>query len=299
MESGGCDNCGNANWVCDPSRGETVCVDCGLVLPDRAMDEHEERISRTDSKNHDRTQQLDAYFASFTKTRIATKKGGIVPSTVATAQKRLEARGSLHERQLDVYFGDIRDFCTMFEFPKSVSDYARSLVVDYQKNKKIDDTRAVDSKALAICVLMLACAKLSKGITLRVMLGYATDVSESDVRKVRKKLLLCLPEAHSATRTVDIVAHQCVLLDLDMSVESVAVAVLQKCESLVEGKTPSCIAGCCIIIACGLLDKPIDKSDVAAAAQLVVGTLDNLCRAIRKSYNPVLTSAEVRKAQGK
>lgn len=291
MESQQCENCGSVAWVCDPCRGETLCVDCGLVYPERVIDEHEERITRMDAKNYERTQMMDTYFESLAKTKVVSAKKS--KSSVVTAHQRLEARGSLQERQLDTYFADIRDLCVMFDFSKAVSDLAKSLVVAFQKHK--DGERAVDSKSLAVCVLLIASSKLSSGVTLRIMLGYATDVNEEAVRQVRKKLLMYVPEAHVATRTGDIITYQCTLLDLDMAVESVAVAVLQKCDALVEGKTPSSVAGTCILLACGLLGRVIDKADVASASQVVVGTLDNLCRLIRKSHNPVLTPAELRK----
>ena len=65
-----CRNCGSTGFAEDPVRGDSICLDCGCVQPDRIMDETLEKRNFMDSgKDHNRGSELDRYlsFASQSK----------------------------------------------------------------------------------------------------------------------------------------------------------------------------------------------------------------------------------------
>ena len=62
-----CGNCAGSTFVEDFVRGDSICHDCGAVLPELMMDEQLEKRNFMDSgKDHMRGSELDKYltFAS-------------------------------------------------------------------------------------------------------------------------------------------------------------------------------------------------------------------------------------------
>ena len=59
-----CPNCGGTSFLEDYTRGDSVCTDCGAVLPELMMDEQLEKRNFQDSgKDHNRGSELDKYLS--------------------------------------------------------------------------------------------------------------------------------------------------------------------------------------------------------------------------------------------
>lgn len=202
------------------------------------------------------------------------------------ANQKLTGQVNLEQRQ----WKKIRELCQMLNLEGRVADGARDIVYRFSES----GGKQLPVVAGALAAIHLACAQLKVGrplADLMVDLNIAQCVdlpTEGKVWSARKKIVAALPGVDTQTRPEDVILNFSITLELPPPVIEVARRIQTKIQPLVEGKTPSTVAGGCIVMACAALDVPQSKADVSAVAQVAASTLSSFQKIGKKHWSLVV-----------
>jgi transcription initiation factor TFIIIB Brf1 subunit/transcription initiation factor TFIIB len=182
-----CPNCASSCFVEDHSRGDTICSNCGLCLPELMMAEAPDRRTFLgDAKDHNQHFRVDPFFD------LAGYSTVIPETRLNRLQHRLQSCGaSMQQRNLFSGFAHISAFGAMFELPKVVTDTATQMLFEF--SKRIDGVNfGSDSFAVSVCYLALEkhlCVKPIREV------AAVSGIDEKSLRKCLKKLRKTIPPA--------------------------------------------------------------------------------------------------------
>jgi transcription initiation factor TFIIB len=285
-----CPNCGSCSsgFLEDPVRGDTICSECGVCLPEQMMMEAPDR--RTffgDLKSRDQHFRVDPFLALAGCSTIISDR--TLNRLSRVAENRLQSGGeSIAQRNLVNGFGHISSFGVMFELPKVVTDTAKHLLFEFSKRSAVPTIDSSDEKkgkrvncgseSFVLSVCYLAMEKHLCGKPIREVAA-VSGIEEENLRKCLRKLRKVIPdllrsdERQSSDGISNIQAFiQSIVqqLQVGISVENLAVEIAQRAMAdLYEelgGKRPSTIAAACVYLAGKQLNVEMDAEDIAVCA---------------------------------
>jgi transcription initiation factor TFIIB len=275
-----CPNCEGTNFVEDPVRGDVICHDCGVCLPDRIMDEGLEKRNFMDSgKDHNRGTELDKYLSFASQSTVIGKGTG----NLQRAQNRLKPSAmSTKERNLSDGFQNLRTYETMFQLPKNVINTARDLMVEYDK-KKDKTMHGARSPAFALAIVYFAMNLHKMGRTIKEVAGLS-NVEEKSIRSYIKKIQKTIPTSLIAHTTAsDFI--RIIVSDIEgpLLLEQFACEIAERgtnhlcvatcIKEFLNGKRTSTLAAGAILVAAEQMkDLQVSAEDVAGCAQVSVST---------------------------
>lgn len=319
--SGICDNCQTnpPSWVEDPTRGDYICCDCGMVQDMKMLDlAYEHRIFSSDGSgggaqsSRGRAQRVDSHLDTFAATIIGTNKkqkthSRHAPPTLQSLQAAISGTtGSgaplgvgLSDQHLEVYFSKIAQLASVLDLSQRVVGTAKDLICRYEKARG-PQRRNLDVFSAALAVIDLACAHLQVGrplsdLSADLKIAGAMESEETDVWTARKKIVKHLPDIDCTARPEDVIHNFCTSLGASQAVRKVALHIQARLQHLVEGKTVTTIAAGCIVLACDALGiETIDREDVSGVAQIAPTTLQNFYKIGKRNWGSIVpTAAEI------
>ena len=281
-----CPNCASSCFVEDHSRGDTICSNCGLCLPELMMAEAPDRRTFLgDAKDHNQHFRVDPFFD------LAGYSTVIPERRLNRLQHRLQLCGaSMQQRNLVSGFAHISAFGAMFELPKVVTDTAKQMLFEF--SKRIDGVNfGSDSFALSVCYLALEKHLCGKPIR---EVAAVSGIEEKSLRKCLKMLRKTIPHLlviQSGCSSAEISKIQAFVqnivqqLQLAISVENLAMEIAKRAlnERYEEfgGKRPSTIAAACVHLAGKQLNVAIEPEDIAVCAAVSTSRMMKIAQVIK------------------
>ena len=289
-----CPNCASSCFVEDHSRGDTICSNCGLCLPELMMAEAPDRRTFLgDAKDHNQHFRVDPFFD------LAGYSTVIPETRLNRLQHRLQSCGaSMQQRNLFSGFAHISAFGAMFELPKVVTDTATQMLFEF--SKRIDGVNfGSDSFAVSVCYLALEkhlCVKPIREV------AAVSGIDEKSLRKCLKKLRKTIPHllvfqlgcsSEEISRIQAFVQSIVQQLQLTISVENSAIEIakraLEDCYEEIGGKRPSTIAAACVCLSGKQLNVQVIPEGIESCAAVSTARMLRIASLIRaKSPNKML-----------
>lgn len=283
--------------IIDSVSGELICPKCGIVVRDRAVDNHPEwkAIDFEDKQKrvrvgapltfllHDEglsTFVGDKPYGSFSNFKQSNdaKKIRMTYSMI---------RVSAEERSLMKLLGKIEDLATKLSLPNNVAETAAYLIRSpkikaFAKNK--------GQKEIAAAMIYLACRVCNVNRTLKEVADLA-DLKEKDVAKYYRALAQTFSTySVSRPRVSNYVTKLSNILNLPTKVERLALDLASKVEdsNISLGKNPAGLASSCVHIASTLFDESISSEDIASELGVTPLTVRNRTKEILQSFDVVV-----------
>ena len=282
--------------IIDSASGELICPKCGIVVRDRAVDNHPEwkAIDLEDKQKrvrvgaprtfllHDEglsTLVGDKSYGSFSnfKQNYDAKK-------IRTTYSMI--RVSAEERSLMKLLEKIENLATKLSLPNNVAETAAyfirsSKIKAFAKNK--------GQKEIAAAMVYLACRICNVNRTLKEVADFA-DIREKDVAKYFRALAQTFSTSVNRPRVSNYVTKLSNILYLSTKVERLALDLASKVEdsNISLGKNPAGLAASCIHIASALFDESISSEDIASELGVTPLTVRNRTKEIIQSFDVVV-----------
>lgn len=295
-----CRNCKKtpANIVDDPSGGNVICGDCGLVLSDHIIDERSEwRTFANDDQNGDDPSRVGGVTNELNPYEEATSIG-FDKNAPGKFRDLMRAQRSQKERthtNLTQGYRDIDTFANNMGLEKAAIETAKWYF------KLVEDNKALRGKAhvdiIATCIF-LSCRrnKIARtfreiteqtGATKKAIGRIFKQLEELAKLSADKKALLVQRAGGAAadavssydrtkhTEASDLIVRHTAGLGLPAKVTKVCTAMARKVTALgtLAGRSPISIASACIYMGCHLMGEPRDAKAIGVRAGVSESTI--------------------------
>lgn len=281
-----CPECGSTDIEEDPTTGELICQDCGLVIEERPVErgpewraytaeerEEKERVGApVTQRRHDRglTTEIDwrdvnSYGRPLTGERKAQLK------RLREWHERLRARGK--ERSLRYALGEIERMSSSLGLPTSTREEA---AVIFRRASAEDLLPGRSVEGVAASALYAACRR--EGIPRSLdAIAAASRVDRTEVARTYRTLSRELGLGLAPTDPVKFVPQLVSALELSDRVERRAVEIIRETakQDLTSGKSPKGYAAAAVYLAARVCDERVTQKAVAEAANVSEVTIRN------------------------
>ncbi|MGQ9780777.1 MAG: transcription initiation factor IIB [Nitrososphaeria archaeon] len=283
--------------IVDSASGELICPKCGVVIRDRAVDEHPEwkAIDLEDKQKRVRVGAPLTYLLH--DEGLSTLVGDRPYGYTSTFKQANDARKikstysmirvSADERSLMKLLEKIEDLATKLSLPNNVAETAAYLI---RSSKMKAFAKNKGQKEIAAAMIYLACRLCNVNRTLKEVADLA-DLREKDVAKYYRALAQNFSASPvSRPRISNYVTKLSNILNLSTKVERLALDLSSKVEvsEIALGKNPAGLAAACVHIACTLFDESISSDDIAAELGVTPLTVRNRTKEILQSYDVIV-----------
>ncbi|KAL5702105.1 hypothetical protein ACHQM5_027363 [Ranunculus cassubicifolius] len=282
----------NTNITYDHTSGDTICLECGLVLEAHSIDESSEwRNFAVDCNSAADNDPNRVGFASnplldhnhlstgISKAPNSTKDGlGFSSSVVYRYQNR---GGSNQDQVLIKGFETIGVMCDRLNLVTTVKDRANEIYKTVEDRKTIKGRKNQDA-ILAAC-LHIACQEEHKPRTLKEFVSVANGATIKEIRKARMKIEKDFKqdmgenvEVVESVHATDFVSRFCSHLDLKFQTIKAAKEAVSKSEQLDIRRNPTTVAAAVIYMLTQLSSedkRPLEE--IAGATGVAVTTIRN------------------------
>ena len=297
-----CPECLSRNIDTDMTRGETTCIDCGLVLDDNLIDPGAEWRIHTMEQGQDRSRtgapmntmlhdkglstDIDWQNRDYSGKKINDSRTRSQLYRMRKWQKRARI-GNSQERNLAVALAEIDRMSSKLGLPKMVREASADL---YRKCVEANLIRGRSIDAVTAASLYVACRQCNIPRTLGEI-GSAARAGRKEIgrteRFIKRELKIRLP----VQRAADYLARFSSMLGLDAQTELVARRMCDELElrELDSGRGPMGIAAATLYIASVQTGRRRTQKDVSVVCGVTEVTIRNRYKEIVNSLNLDLT----------
>lgn len=298
-----CHDCGTSDFIEDFASGDTICLQCGLVVPDRIIDTRSEWRNFADNEGDDPSRAsradeslpsggLGCNIATSPPAQSAVSQTTTLrrPGSGGTQLARLQARSQTDKDDRKVLSGyaTLSHIADLIALPEKIRLIAKEMYSAFAAKRR---KMLFKKNALEAAVIYIACREAKVPRTFKELAGH-TDLADKDIRHYYNMLKKALPaseqQIRSATAGSDLVNRFCSKLRLSHAVVSLAMAIADRAAGLLEGKRPSSIAAGAILLASKLKGESRSPQDIAQAASISAATVSNIYKQLIDNQATVL-----------
>jgi transcription initiation factor TFIIB len=298
-----CPECGGNNIFTDFSRGERVCMDCGLVQDDRVMDRAAEWRSFTPQEEQKRS-RVGAPLSLLRPDKGLTTEIGGQPGDLSsgkmTASKRAKIRRlrwvnkrarSGQERNLRKALRELSRLSSALGLPSHVQQEAATI---YRKALKKNLIRGRSISSMIAASLYAACRLQKIPRTLRDIVQ-VSQVSEKDLSKAFRVLIEELKIRRAPLDVNKLVFRLGSSLNLTMPTQKKAIELLERAKekNIMAGKNPTSMAAACLYLSGIITGERRTQQQIADIANTTPVTLRNRVKELIKELG--LENIEVKR----
>ncbi|MDR2873341.1 MAG: transcription initiation factor IIB [Methanobrevibacter sp.] len=284
-----CPECGSSEIRVDQRQAEIYCINCGLVLTEKLMDERErpsydstqkDKVARTGTpatnRRHDKglTTEIDW--------RNKDSHGRDLPTgnraqwyRLRKWQRKIRISGST-ERNLAFALTELDRDSSLLGLPRSVRESA-SLVYRNAVEKKLIRGRSIEGVVAAS--LYITCRRCNVPRTLEEI-SEVSRITKKEVGRTYRFLSRKLNIKLLPTSPSDYIQRFASELDLSGETQSRAIEIIKNAtkEGLTSGRGPNGVAAASLYIASVLLNGRKTQKEVADTAGVTEVTIRNICK---------------------
>ncbi|MFQ6085967.1 MAG: transcription initiation factor IIB family protein [Candidatus Bathyarchaeia archaeon] len=288
-----CPNCGSDATMRDPSQGEVVCTDCGLVIDDIALSKRPNWKRMADQKLKGRGKMGTPYLYSIHDKGLSTTisrvdidaHGQSLPQRTKSKmrrlkvwQGRLQAQGS--GRNLRHAAAELDRLSDRLSIPNSVKERA---AIIYRKAliEKLVRGRIIVGIAAASVYLACRMTRFPRSLT---EISEVSPMSKKDIARIYRLLLRTLDIEVPLVDPIRSVSKIISILNLSDEARRVATRILERAikEGTTVGKDPMGVAAGAVYMACRITNEAITQKSVAEAVGVTDVTVRNRYRALKE-----------------
>lgn len=301
-----CADCGSTRIIDDARTGDSICTNCGLVVPERLIDfEHEDkrtfnsdRSAAGGKEDNARTSRIDGISGSITSVKGDRNPNSKNTELINTLNSANNATVSYKEQKITDGRKGVGAYCDELNLQPNVKARAEEIWNSFESSRK-KYSRSGD-KSMYLAIIYKACKdkncartfkeiaqqtagdhKLITKAYKRLQKNLQDGNSTSLLKKVRRE------EKSSAAETIPRIANK---LNLEFSVTRDAKKLTKNATSLLEGKQPSTIGAACLLYQIRhskSISDTIKDKDVATAAGIASSTLRSAYRTLEENSSKI------------
>jgi transcription initiation factor TFIIB len=283
-----CPSCGTKEIRIDPSRGEKICSNCGLVVLGSLFDRGREWIAfdyeqmsnkaRTGPPRrvtrHDKGLSTSIGRGSEIAWKVPRKKR-YQYYRIKKLQKRLS---DSKDRNLSFAFSELQRYVSFLDLPKPVHErvaryYEQALDKDLIRGRSIEDV---------VAALIYAVSKQMKTPRILEEIAEVSGRDKISISRAYRYITRQLGIRILPADPVNLIPRFRTKLNLSAKIEAKAIRILKKAkkEDVTHGKAPTGVAAATLYIAANLNDEEIKQRDIAKVLPITEVTLRHRQREI-------------------
>lgn len=279
-------NCPDCNKqtevVFDHSAGDTVCVECGLVLEAHSIDETSEwRTFANETGDNDPVRVGGPSNPLLTDGGLSTvisKPNGASGDFLSSSLGRWQNRGSNPDRSLIMAFKTIGTMSDRLGLVATIKDRANEIY------KKVEDSKSIRGRnqdAILAACLYIACRQEDKPRTVKEICSVANGASKKEVGRAKEFIVKQLEEEMGKSMEMgtihagDFLRRFCSHLGMGHQAVKAATEAVKKSEELDIRRSPISIAAAAIYMISQLSEEKKLLRDISRATGVAEGTIRN------------------------
>eukprot|EP01018_Ginkgo_biloba_P003353 Gb_02337 [translate_table: standard] len=264
--------------IMDHAAGDTVCVDCGLVLEAHSVDESSEwRTFSGEQSGADPNRVGDPTNPLLTDKGLTTmiSKGNGKGSDMAVLG-RWQNRGSNSDRNLLAAFGSIATMADRLGLVGTIKDRANEV---YKKVEDLKSVRGRSQDSMIAACLYIACRQEDKPRTFKEICSVANGATKREIGRATKFIVKQLEEEMGIAmdmgtiHAADLLRRFCSHLGMNNQATRAAIETVKSIEALDIRKSPISVAAAAIYMISQISDAKLTLkaiSDVAGVAEVTI-----------------------------
>ncbi len=276
-----CPNCGSTNIIFDDSRAEYVCINCGLVLDERAIDHGREWRSFNDKSDGSRARTGVPLTNAIHDRGICTTFN---PSEFRSNALRIKAKRLIRvqrkirvgkkDRVMEVGLEYLNKYASKLDLPGYVREEASRLL-----RRALSDVsmRKKSIASMAAASIYLACKQYNLPTTLR-SISKALSIAEKDLWNAEKRLIELVRALPSVQQDPVLYIPKLIKdLNLNQRTYSIAMEIVRASRGvdLSIGRGPIGLAAAVVYMASILNDERRTQQEVASLCNVSDVTIRN------------------------
>jgi len=279
-----CPECGGSILFIE-EKGETVCVQCGLIINDRIVDfSHSGKRAYTNQEKINREQ---------TGSPISILMPDMGLSTVIDKQKisnpdlkraaKWNTRITWQKRNVLIASTELKRIASNLNFPNHIKEDAMRLYIEAFKRKLL---RGRSINAMVAASLYLACRRKEFPRTLQEILDEAS-ASAKDVRRSFSVLIRELNLKTNSTDPISLIPRYITELGLDAEIERITTKILKRygLKYSISGKDPKGLCAGAIYLACKIKNLSLTQQQIADSVGITEVTLRSRYKELKTKLN--------------
>lgn len=267
--------------VFDHAAGDTVCVECGLVLEAHSIDETSEwRTFANEAQDNDPVRvggPTNPLLADGGLSTVISKPNGSSGDFLTSSLGRWQSRGSNPDRNLIQAFKSIATMADRLGLVSTIKDRANEI---YKKVEDQKPLRGRNQDAILAACLYIACRQEDKPRTVKEICSIANGATKKEIGRAKEFIVKQLegemgPVEMGAIHAGDFLKRFCSHLGMEKQAVKAAQEAVQKSEELDVRRSPISIAAVIIYIITQLSDDKKPLKDISLATGVAEGTIRN------------------------
>jgi len=297
-----CNECGSLNVVCDDTRGEIICNDCGLVIEEHMVDQGPEWRSYTaeERKKRDRVGSPMNYSIhdKGLSTIIGPENRDIYGNNLAPRRRaeiyrlrkwqRRTRTHSSRDRNLIQALSELDRLTSQVDIPKSIKEEA---AIIYRKALEKKMSRSTSIESLVAASLYAAC-RIRKIPRTLDEIAEKSHISKKQLGQAFRLLARRVDMSIPLSTPKDFIPRFSNDLGLSGRVSNRAIKLLEKAKEagITAGKDPTGMAAATLYIASILEDERRTQREIARVARVTEVTVRNRYKELVK-YLQIVVAA--------
>ncbi|KON26451.1 hypothetical protein AC481_07215 [miscellaneous Crenarchaeota group archaeon SMTZ-80] len=282
-----CPECGGSILFIE-EKGETVCVQCGLIINDRIVDfSHSGKRAYTNQEKINREQ---------TGSPISILMPDMGLSTVIDKQKisnpdlkraaKWNTRITWQKRNVLIASTELKRIASNLNLPNHIKEDAMRLYIEAFKRKLL---RGRSINAMVAASLYLACRRKEFPRTLQEILDEAS-ASAKDVRRSFSVLIRELNLKTNSTDPISLIPRYITELGLDAEIERITTKILKRygLKYSISGKDPKGLCAGAIYLACKIKSLSLTQQHIADSVGITEVTLRSRYKELKTKLNIII-----------
>lgn len=281
-----CSECASTDMIVDPSRGEKVCANCGLVLEARIIDQSQEWRAYNSEEENDRSRVGSPSNNMIADYGLRTHISNIsfdANGTRLTSEKRyeftrlsrLDNRSRQGEiRNLRIALKELQRIKSQLELPEGIG---QSASIIYRKALKKDLVRGRSIDGIIAASVYLACRTAGIPFTLKDIQPACSNISPKELGRSVRILIRDLNLRPANNDFISLIHRLGEQLELNMEARNLASVIIEKAKQagITVGKNPMSVSAAALYIAGVKTGQRRTQLDMAAAAKTTPVTIRN------------------------
>jgi transcription initiation factor TFIIB len=289
-----CPECGSTNLVQDYDTGETVCVNCGLVLHEQMIDKGPEWRAFTQEEKESRSRVGGPTSYSVHDKGLSTAIGRVdrdafgrkLPLSTRLQMWRLrkwQIRSRVHssiDRNLAQAMAELDRLSDKLYIPRPIKEKA---AVVYRKALDKNLVRGRSIAAIVAAALYAACRSSEAPRTLREI-SDASLVNKKDVARCYRLLLRELDMPMPIADPMTYISKIAETIGISGQTQGLAIRILREARKrrIASGKDPMGLAAAALYIACLQSNEKKTQKDIAEVAGVTEVTVRNRYKSLKR-----------------
>lgn len=267
--------------VLDHAAGDTVCMECGLVLEAHSIDETSEwRTFANESADNDPVRVGGPSNPLLTDGGLATviSKPNGAQGDFLSSLGRWQNRGSNPDRSLILAFRTIATMADRLGLVSTIKDRANEI---YKKVEDLKSIRGRNQDAILAACLYIACRQEDKPRTVKEICSVANGASKKEIGRAKEFIVKQLEEEMGKSMEMgtihagDFLRRFCSHLGMGNQSVKAATEAVKKSEELDIRRSPISIAAAAIYMISQLSDDKKPLKDISRVTGVAEGTIRN------------------------